>query len=69
MKTLKEHNEQRSRILLHEEGSNNPALNGISCPQCSSELYDSAPWMMLASNPPQKNIHCGECGFTGYRIA
>ena len=46
-----------------------PRLNGIACPDCGSELFDSDPRYTLASNPPQKNVHCDECGFRGYRIA
>lgn len=42
--------------------------NGISCPTCSSELYDSNPNITLTSNPPKKDIHC-QCGYKGYRVA
>lgn len=47
----------------------NPVLNGIACPMCGGELYDSMPSITLASNPPQKNVHCSNCKFCGYRIA
>ncbi len=42
--------------------------NNIVCPKCGAELYDTVPDVVLASYPPQKNVHC-ECGFKGYRIA
>lgn len=45
-----------------------PQLNGIACPNCGKELYDSD-YYILTSNPPKKNIHCEECGFKGYRLA
>jgi predicted RNA-binding Zn-ribbon protein involved in translation (DUF1610 family) len=47
--------------------SNEPQLNGISCPKCGEELYDTNPMITLPSMPPQKNINCDNCGFVGYR--
>ena len=46
-----------------------PALNGIACPKCGKELYDSAPGIRLASNPPQMKVSCLACGYRGYRVA
>lgn len=46
-----------------------PRPNGIACDKCGHELMDSCPNVMLASNPPQLNVHCPKCGFTGYRFA
>jgi DNA-directed RNA polymerase subunit RPC12/RpoP len=43
--------------------------NGIACPACGSELHDSDPYVTLASNPPQKNVSCEQCGYQGYRLA
>jgi len=66
MKSLEEFNKdqrERTRIL------NDPCANGIGCPECGKELWDSNPDVMLTSYPPQKNVHCPECGYTGYRIA
>lgn len=48
---------------------NEPITNGIACPDCHAELYDSYPNQMLPSNPPQKNVHCESCGYKGYRVA
>ena len=45
-----------------------PQPNGIACPKCGEELYDSCPNATLTSNPPQKNIHCEKCGYRGYRV-
>ena len=42
--------------------------NGIACPKCGSEMFDSNPMMTLTSNPPQKAVGC-QCGYHGYRIA
>lgn len=46
-----------------------PCRNGISCPDCGVELFDSCPAMTLTSNPPKKNIHCEACDYRGYRTA
>ena len=46
-----------------------PILNGIACPKCSEELYDSTPTITLTSMPAQKNVHCSKCDHVGYRIA
>lgn len=53
--------------LRASSGSDEPVKNGIECPDCKSELYDSNPNMTLLSNPPKKDVHC-KCGFKGYRL-
>ncbi len=45
-----------------------PVKNGLACDGCFAELFDTYPTMVLASNPPQKNVHCEECGFVGFRV-
>jgi len=69
MKSLNEHNveryEQHRIIALSQE----PHSNGIACPKCESELWDTNPMMTLTSNPPQKNVHCPDCGYIGFRVA
>lgn len=65
--SLEEHNAM-IRECCHDWVMNEPRPNGISCPRCEKELFDSAPNMVLASNPPQKNVHC-RCGYRGYRLA
>ena len=49
---------------------NVPRLNGIACPKCGSELFDSNPNITLTSFPAQKNTHCSseKCDYTGYRF-
>lgn len=67
MKLLSEHNrEARDR---HNQLAGKPCMNGIACPDCGAELFDSSPLITLTSNPPQKNIHCEQCKYFGYRIA
>lgn len=70
METLEKFNERRKQSWELQESENNiPKLNGISCPRCGAELFDTEPAYTLMSNPPKKNIHCSECEFKGYRIA
>jgi C4-type Zn-finger protein len=70
LKSLEYHNAE-SYDFYSTINSNEPQLNGIACPNCGKELYDSSPMTTLTSNPPQKNIACYNkgCGYTGYRIA
>lgn len=67
LKNLDNFNKEKRRIYEMKRYSNWPKLNGIACPNCGAELYDSDD-LILASNPPQKNIHCNKCGFMGYRV-
>lgn len=69
MKTLDEFNESARKAHELVDKLHQPRPNGIACPQCGTELWDSNPMITLTSNPPQKNIHCPACGYRGYRIA
>ena len=64
LKSLEEHNESVQKRM---EDINQPMPNGIACPKCGHELYDSTPMVVLTSNPSQYNVHCPVCGYTGYR--
>jgi hypothetical protein len=68
LKNLDEHNAQQNS-LHWEFNSNKPQLNGIACPKCGEELYDSNPMMTLTSMPPKKSVHCNKCDYVGYRVA
>jgi hypothetical protein len=69
LKSLDEHNAERWKWHSHSSISfNKPVLNGIACPKCEEELFDTNPWMTLTSNPPKKNVHCSKCDYHGYRI-
>lgn len=55
--------------LAHSaNGIGAPCRNGIACPRCSAELWDSSPMLSLTSFPSQKNVHCDACGFRGFRV-
>lgn len=69
MKTLAEHNAQAIAAQRKFEESTKTHPNGIACPECGKELWDSNPMEIFTSNPPQKHVNCPDCGFRGYRIA
>lgn len=67
MKTLEDFNKERmGEYMRQEEQMSQPRRNGISCPECGAEMFDSSPGITLTSCPPQKHVHCS-CGFQGYR--
>lgn len=68
LKTLEKHNAEAASFQWAMM-DNSPRLNGIACPKCGAELYDSNPMMILTSMPAQKNVHCSKCDYKGYRIA
>lgn len=70
LKNLASHNSEASS-MQYAMSDTSPVLNGIACPKCGEELYDSNPMITLTSNPAQKNVHCSstKCGHVGYRIA
>jgi len=68
MKTLDEHNKERSE--WHTRPFKYPPnRNGIECPKCQSELLDSDPGTLLMSYPPRVNVLCESCGYTGSRVS
>ena len=67
LKSLEQHNAERMQSI--PRWGMNKEYNGIACPDCGEELYDSNPMVTLASLPAQKNIHCDNCNYSGYRIA
>lgn len=69
MKTLMQHNEEKTKEYEAQKKLQGPQPNGIICPKCGYELVDSSPTYILCSSPPQKHIHCPECDYTGFRIA
>ena len=68
LKNLAEHNANASSAQWAMM-DNSPVLNGIACPKCGAEMYDTNPMITLTSMPAQKNVHCGKCDYVGYRIA
>jgi DNA-directed RNA polymerase subunit RPC12/RpoP len=63
--TLKNHNDRRRAIA---NDWRNPRRNGIACPQCGAELFDSTPGVCLTSLPAQTYVHCEACDYRGMRV-
>ena len=68
LKTLEEHNDMVWKNQQSFADLSRPQKNGIACPKCGEEMWDSNPMITLTSNPPKKNVHC-DCGYVGYRLA
>ena len=64
LKTLQEHNLDVTR--RHNKQEN--LLNGIACPLCGEELFDSSPGMLLMSSPAQTYVKCSKCLYEGTRL-
>lgn len=72
LKTLEQHDEEKRALYKrYEDEMRNGRLNGIACPKCGAELYDTNPRITLPSNPAKKHIDCRAdgCDYRGYRIA
>ena len=63
LKTLDEHNTEQWKYQISMM-DNSARLNGIACPNCEEEMYDTNPNEKLTSYPSQKNIHCENCKYT-----
>jgi hypothetical protein len=59
--SLDEHNAEAAEAYRQ---LGQPCLNGIACPSCGKELYDSSPAITWPTAPPSKSIHCS-CGYKG----
>lgn len=66
LKSLKEFNTEALNKLLMQ--SEYPHPNGIACPQCGAELNDLDNRICM-SLPPQRNVGCLKCNWSGFRIA
>lgn len=67
MKSLDQHNQDTWKKFQDYFMMHHSKCNGIACPSCGTELYDTNPSVQLASWPPQYHVHCKECAYTGYR--
>ena len=61
--SLKEHN---SRNLF--EYNNVKSGNGIACPNCGKELYDTHSNVLWMTHMPKQDIHCKNCNYVGTRF-
>ena len=65
--TLEENNNKSFQV---SNSWNTPQLNGIACPKCGCELYDSNPMVILATYPAKKTTRCSSenCDYSGARL-
>lgn len=70
LRTLAEHNAVRMQAS-HFGRRGQPEPNGIACPRCGEELFDSRSGEILTSGFGQVSVCClsQTCGYTGTRIA
>lgn len=69
LQSLNDFNKEKQHMHNEaEERKRRPHYNGIACPECGAELVDSSPFITLLSSPPQKNVHCPNGDYQGYRI-
>lgn len=66
LRTLDQHNERLAEAFRL---SGLPKKNGIACPSCGKELFDTSPAIVVPSSPPRKHIHCETCDFKGTALA
>ena len=66
METLDEYNRRKLNQRQYFNAAS-PHPNGIACPQCGAELWDSDACIILLSDPPQRNVRCPSCMHVGYR--
>jgi DNA-directed RNA polymerase subunit M/transcription elongation factor TFIIS len=64
LKPLASFNAER-RALIHKPQAEK---NGIECPQCGEELFDTDSSVTLTTDPPQTRVNCTDCGFVGTRL-
>jgi len=61
-------NAERLTVYLSTLQANTPRPNGLACPYCDGELWDSSPMTLRTSYPPQLDVHCNGCGWKGTRL-
>jgi len=68
LKTLEQHEKEKATIHTFVESSS-PRKNGIACPKCGEELWDSNPSIQMRSHPARTHIHCikKDCNYKGSR--
>jgi len=66
MKTLDEHNQERS--ANYEPMNSDSKLAGVLCNKCEVEMVLFFPDSILASFPPKIVVHCRKCNVVGYKV-
>lgn len=66
LESLDEHN-KRALGIFGPTKLECKVKNGIACPNCGAELFDSNVFVKLSSYPPQHRTHCESCDYQGTR--
>lgn len=66
LKSLEQFNREQAELYRRLDETH---PNGIACPECGSQLWDSNPSVLVLTKPPRVHIHCPACGFSGSRVA
>jgi hypothetical protein len=66
LESLDEHN-KRALGIFGPTNLECKVKNGIACPNCGAELFDSNIFVKLSSYPPQYRTHCESCDYEGTR--
>lgn len=66
LESLDEHN-KRALGIFGPTKLECKVKNGIACPNCGAELFDSDVFVKLSSHPPQYRTHCESCDYQGTR--
>lgn len=61
LNSLAEHNQ---KVVLKNSVQK---ANGIACPKCGKELFDTNSNMVLTTHPLQYAINCHNCDYIGHR--
>jgi DNA-directed RNA polymerase subunit RPC12/RpoP len=67
---------QKPSVLESLEDHNNRIVaksavqkaNGIACPKCGEELFDTNSGVVFTSMPAKYAIECHKCDYIGYRF-
>jgi len=64
LKPLATFNAERAALIRRKPATH----NGIECPVCQEQLFDTDLSVTLTTDPPQTRVHCNECNYTGTRL-
>jgi hypothetical protein len=73
LKSLADHDAERHAARMADNArwqtifDGPPAKNGLACPACGEELFDTNPLVNSTLDPPATPVHC-VCGFKSTRL-
>uniref|UniRef100_A0A6H1ZHM3 Uncharacterized protein n=1 Tax=viral metagenome TaxID=1070528 RepID=A0A6H1ZHM3_9ZZZZ len=67
MKTLSEQNKDVYDAMAMMQKEDHCGCAGVACDKCGTEMVFSD-MCVLTSYPPQRNVRCPKCGYTGRAV-